>query len=139
MTKGDVLKFLEGQRFCVMATAGADGKPEAAFIGFSIDDDLIVTIGTSKKSRKYQNLVVNPHVSLVFNFDGKRTLQYEGVAEEITDGAASERVQQHFAKVPGTEKFKDKPNQTWFVITPTWCRLARSDPWEAQEMTMEAA
>lgn len=134
MTKDDVLQFLDGERFCVLATASQDGTPEAAFIGFTINEDLELVIGTSTKSRKYRNLKAESHVALVFKFDGHQTLQYEGIAAELGNAPDHDRVQEHFAKFPGTKKFINDPNQTWFTIKPTWIRLVRTDPGEPEEM-----
>lgn len=112
--------FLKQFMTCVLATVTEDGNPAAATVGFSHRDNFQILIGTNNKSFKYQNLKVNPSIAVVVGFEGAKTVQLEGTAEEITPTEAELRA--HYEKVPGAERFRHQDGQTYFLITPSWLR-----------------
>lgn len=117
------MDFMAGQPLCTMATVTADGMPEAAYVGFSQNDGLEIIVGTSRLSRKYQNLQTNRQVAIVIA-DTTAEVQYEGVATEITDEQYRSQVEaRHFEQVPGSVRYRDDPSQVYFQITPTWLRF----------------
>lgn len=123
--KDMMLAFLETHDLCVIATVGADSKPESAIVGFSHSQDMTMVVGTSKKSRKYANLVQNQSVALVIG-DETAEIQYEGQAEIIEHGAYRDMVEHaHIAKLPGAAEYREDPNQVYLKITPTWVRFLK--------------
>lgn len=123
--KDAMLAFLDSRELCVIATASADGKPESAIVGFSHTNDLMMIIGTSKKSRKYANLTQNPRVAIVVG-DREGEVQYEGRAEVIEGGVYKDMVEQaHIAKLPGAAEYREDPNQAYIKISPTWIRFLK--------------
>lgn len=74
-------RLLRTERTCTLATASADGVPEAATVRFVTDDDLNVHVTTESPYRKYGNVTENPRVAVVV--DGDDNLQLEGVAREV--------------------------------------------------------
>jgi general stress protein 26 len=116
-----ILEFLKTHKDCVISTVSPENTPEAATVGFSENDDLTLTIGTSRDSRKFANIANNPRVAVVVGFSGNITVQYEGVARELADPELSARLAAHFIKVPEAQKYND-PSQTYLTITPTWVR-----------------
>jgi uncharacterized pyridoxamine 5'-phosphate oxidase family protein len=122
MSLDAVKKFLEENKTCVLATVASDGRPQAATVGFSVDDSFNLLVGTNRNSRKYQNLVNNKKVALVVGFSGDKTVQIEGmVTNDIP--LSDERVAQHYEKVPGAKRFKDYEGQTYLMIVPSWLRM----------------
>ncbi len=121
-TKKKILEFLNAHDCCVIATTDNDGKPEAATVGFSATDDLKLTIGTYRGTRKFANLQTNSKVAVVVGFSGDITIQYEGVARELTEPKLSERLKVHHAKLPSALKYRDHTDQTYLLIDPTWIR-----------------
>ena len=121
-TQEKILTFLAQHKECVLATVGEDGKPQAATVGFSETPHLELTIGTSKNSRKYQNILHNSHVAVVVGFSGDTTVQYEGTARELTGEELAERQELHFQKVPGAQYFQKNPDQIYLSVTPSWVR-----------------
>lgn len=118
-----VSTFLDKFIFCVISTVTTDSKPEAAFVGYRHSADLQLIIGTSKLTRKYQNLQTSPHVAVVVA-DLSGEVQYEGDAEEISQESYDELVASGtFLGLPGIEKYRGDPNQVFFRITPTWLRF----------------
>lgn len=115
-------EYLKTMETCVIATAGADGQPEAATIGFSHDDSFVILFGTNRSTRKYANLKANPKCALVVGFESPQTVQIEGIAEEVDAADIADRLQQHTNKVPAAKRFAEQEGQTWFFITPTWLR-----------------
>lgn len=121
--KQDIFAFMDKHSFCTMATVTAEGLPEAAFLGFSQNESLEIVIGTSRMTRKYKNLQSNPRVAVVIA-DSEAEVQYEGIAQEITDVEYAHIVEgQHFAKLPGAAKYREDSNQTYIKISPTWLRF----------------
>lgn len=118
-----ITEFLSKHILCTISTVTPDAKPEAAYVGFRHNKQLEMLIGTSKLSRKYQNLQQNPHIALVVaDFEGE--VQYEGVAEEVSLGSYDELTAAAvFETLPGIEKYRNDPNQTFFRIKPTWLRF----------------
>ena len=116
-------EFLNQHETCVVATSGKDSQPEAATVGFSIDDDLKILIATNKKTRKAANLVENNKVALVVGFDGPKTVQLEGKVEKIDQTKYQDRINLHFEKVPGAKRFAGESGQNYYLITPTWLRF----------------
>lgn len=119
----DLLDFLTTRVLCTVATLNADGKPEAAYVGYSQTDDLKLYFGTSNQTRKYKNLQANQNVAIVIaDFEGE--VQYEGVAIEVTDPTHRAEVEaRHIEKVPNAKNFLNDSNQAYFEITPTWIRF----------------
>jgi general stress protein 26 len=95
-------------------------------------------IGTFNKSRKFHNIQHNSNVSLVFGFDGKRALQYEGSARLVEGQELEERLTHHFVKHPGAAAYKDNPGNVYLVIEPSWIRLVEGGPKVVGEMRFDS-
>jgi hypothetical protein len=120
--------ILRRENYCVISTVTPDGLPEAAYVSFSANDKFEIMIGTSTKSRKFQNISNNPSVAIVFSFDGKETIQYGGQAHVLKGQELNDRLEAHFVKHPGARKYLDLANQSYISITPQWVRLSKAGP-----------
>lgn len=119
---------------CVISSLDSSGQPQSAVVGYSEDGDGNLVIGTSKFSRKYQNIVSDPRVSVVIGWDDRQTIQYEGTARELVGDERQKYQALHIAKHPRNERFKDDPNEAYILVTPTWVRLTNADvdPWDIE-------
>lgn len=123
MNLQDVKQFLNQFDTCVIATTNASSQPEAATVGFSVDEQFKVLIASNEKTRKAVNISQNNKVALVFGFDGPKTVQLEGEAEKINPAENEGRITLHFDKVPGAKKFAGETGQNYYLITPSWLRF----------------
>ena len=73
-----------------VATAGADGRPDAVPVWFSWDGENVY-FSTKADSRKARNIAAQPAVVL-HNGDGADPILLKGDAEVVTDPAELERV-----------------------------------------------
>ena len=119
--KDTIKNFLQNHDFCVLSSTNSLGQPESAFVGFSSNDQLEITIGLGKESRKYKNIIKRPNVSIVIGGEDGKTVQYEGLARELQDNKEN-YLQNHFEKLPGARKYITNEGQTWLVIEPIWVR-----------------
>lgn len=123
--RGKVLGFLRRQKLAVIATSSPMlPTPESALIAFTEDDDLCLYFQTGRHTRKATNLKTNPHVSLVIGLtlNDLITVQYEGVAEQITQENDLEVCKQRFIRKesPTTEEYFNHPTAIFFKVRPTW-------------------
>ncbi|MCA9342647.1 pyridoxamine 5'-phosphate oxidase family protein [Candidatus Saccharibacteria bacterium] len=118
----NVKKFLNEYEECVVASIGLDNQPQAATVGFSVQDGKLV-FGTNKKTRKYQNILHNSKVAIVVGVKGPKTAQIEGVAKEISGQDKPALVSEHIRQVPESGNYANQEGQTYFMITPTWLRF----------------
>lgn len=132
-----VKDFLKGETYCVISTVSSSSASESAYVAFSENDKLEVTIGTSKKSRKFQNIISNPNVSIVFGFGGQTTLQYEGVARVLAGEELEKVAANHYQKHPGAVKYEKDPSQTYLLVQPVWARITKSGPVVLEEMRFD--
>lgn len=112
----------------VIATDAKDAPtPESALIAFAELPNFEIIFETFYKTRKYENLKVNPHVSLVVGWDVKNqiTLQYEGIASPIPEDQ-TDKYRTIFLKkdTPCTEEFLHHPHVRLYKIKPTWLRYS---------------
>jgi general stress protein 26 len=120
-----LLDFMASHPLCVIATVGQDSKPESAIVGFTNTERLELIIGTSNKSRKYANLIQNPHVSIVIG-DETGEIQYEGDVEILPNGEYRNMVEEaHIAKLPGAAEYREDPSQVYMKVHPTWIRFLK--------------
>lgn len=124
------LELLKNHQLTVISTVDeVRGAPESAVVAFAERADLSIIFGTSNGSRKYQNLQKNPHVSFVTGWDPRvGSLQYEGIAKELSANEATQYVELMALKNKQTEKFIARKDQRYFLVKPTWLRLIDSTP-----------
>ncbi|MCL5666239.1 MAG: pyridoxamine 5'-phosphate oxidase family protein [Patescibacteria group bacterium] len=116
-----VLDFIKSQKLATLATVGADGNPEAATVAISETNDLSLVFGCYATARKYQNLISNQNVAVVFSQD-KISVQYEGKVKEVV-GEETKRLQDiHIAKHADSAKHSSHPAEKYFIVTPVWIR-----------------
>jgi hypothetical protein len=130
-------EFIKSKKLAVISSVNSRGKPESAVVGFSETNDYEIIFGTFASSRKYQNLKHNGNVSLVIGWDEGRTVQYEGLAEEITDPKTiGELKLVHTAKIPSAIKYIGMDEERFFIVRPKWLRYSNLslDPWEIFEI-----
>lgn len=126
--KDEIFKFLKERnpKLCMMASSSPDGKPECAVMGYALLDNLSLILCTDNTSRKWKNLLSNPHVALVFGWSFEElNVQYEGTAELIESGEEFDKAKEtYFAVHPEALEFKDLPETVYLKITPVWIRLS---------------
>lgn len=112
-------------KLCVISTLDTqNNKPESAVVAFAEKDDLSLIFGTSSTTRKYKNLQTNKNISVVIGWSEEMgTLQYEGIARELSDQEAKQNAEILILKNKQSEKFLSKADQRYFLITPKWIRL----------------
>lgn len=113
--------FLTSQMLCVVSTVNADGTPESALVAFSESSDLEITIGTFNDTRKFANILRNPHVACVIGTTDQ-TLQLEGIARIANDEEIDHCRIQHTQKNPASAKYVHDPKQRFVIVKPTWLR-----------------
>jgi pyridoxine/pyridoxamine 5'-phosphate oxidase len=122
--KRKMLDFLNSNELGVISTIHTNKEgPESAVVGFGNTNDLQLIFGTSAQSRKYKNIQVDPHISFVIGWSSALgTLQYEGVAREISDDESAQYVELYMSKNESRKKFKGSVDQKYFIIEPAWIR-----------------
>ena len=120
--------FLKANKLATIATIGADsGRPQSALVSFAELSSLEIVFQTVEHSRKYRNLIDDKAVALVIGWDlqNYRTLQYEGVAEQIpADEAASYHHYFTDKESPSSEVILKNPRARFFRVKPTWLRYS---------------
>jgi len=128
MDLAEVLRFLEGEKLAVLATASEDGRPEAALMGFEVTPELEIIFDTVRSFRKYPNLKKNPLVAWVMGCTSEISVQYEGVAREL-EGVELEKYEAIYSmKYPDPTRRERWPDLTFFLVRPTWVRYGDYNP-----------
>jgi len=76
-------QFIAQQKLGVVSTINSENKPESAVVGIAVSENLEIIFDTVKASRKYRNIIRDPHVAFVIGWDNEITVQYEGIAEAL--------------------------------------------------------
>jgi hypothetical protein len=139
MTRADLLTFLRARPYAVVASINADAAPQAAVVGVAVLDDLSLVFDTVATTRKAANLLRWPAVAFVFGSleaAAARTVQYEGVAERVTD-AASDAIGSYLAAFPDGRARQQWPGLLYFRVRPRWIRYSDfgTDPVTLVELT----
>ncbi len=125
MDKDTILAFIKTKKHAVISTCGQNQQPEAALMGFGETNSFELIFGTFKTSKKYKNLKDNNKVAFVIGWDEDYiTVQYEGLAEELSQSEIEKWVPLYHKKVPGATAFKSHPDQTYWKVKPTWIRYS---------------
>jgi len=81
-----LVEFLEHNKVGVLATTSKQGKPHAATVYITFDQDLNLYFVTRKETRKSRNLQSNNQIAIaIYNAASQTTLQAEGTAIEVSD------------------------------------------------------
>lgn len=132
-----ILHFLQSKNLAVISTVDESGQPQGAVIGFGQTDALELIFGTFNSSRKYKNLLLDPHVAFTIGWDDSVTVQYEGTAREIQPDEWPIYAEMLFKKNAESEKYRDHPEERLFLVTPKWIRYSdlATEPWTIKELT----
>lgn len=116
------LKFAEGERLAVLSTITPANEPQSALMGVATTPDFEIVFDTVRSSRKYGNLCVNSRVALVIGCTTETTVQYEGVARELSGDELAKYLPIYFAAFPDGPERQSWPGITYFVVRPKWIR-----------------
>lgn len=82
----DIERLIQSRRHCVLATVG-DGLPYCSLMAYATENDCArFLMATHRRTRKFQNIIRNPRVSLLIDSRETSTpqaLTIEGRGEEI--------------------------------------------------------
>jgi hypothetical protein len=129
MTEADLYAFLVRCRFGVLGTICATGSPQSALVGIAVTPKLEIVFDTVKSSRKYPNLIARSACSFVIGGwgAGEQTVQYEGVAQELTPPDMERYLEVYFRAWPECLAHVSWPGIVYFVVRPIWIRYSDFD------------
>jgi hypothetical protein len=129
--------FIKTNKLAVMATVAKGDSPEAAVIGIKLGENLELLCSSFSTSRKDENIKLNSKVALVIGWENGKTVQYEGIAEELNiDQGQETELQSVLADVPSIAKYVQREFKVFYKIKPVWVRFSdlSVDPWERFEV-----
>jgi pyridoxine/pyridoxamine 5'-phosphate oxidase len=125
MTKDEVYDFMKQHKLAVLSTVASDGKPESALVDVAVSAELEIVFDTVNTSRKYENLLQNPGVALVIGWDDETTVQFEGIATELTGPEDDHYREIYYGAYPdGRERAKTWAGLVHFKVRPKWLRYS---------------
>lgn len=138
----DLLDFMRRERYAVEATVTADGQPQAALVGIAVSDRFELIFDTLATTRKAANLRHNPRMAFVIGptaNNASSTVQYEGIAEEISGPALEELLPLYFKAFPDGALRRNWPGLIYMRVKPLWIRYSNYafDPPEIVELRPE--
>ena len=122
--KDKVLEFLKLERFCVLATADKNSKPEAAMVCFFVKNDLSILLYTDPRTRKAENLKENRQASLVIcNLEKQVEVQTDGKTT-ILEGDEAQKAKEYILSVEPEQESHMKKRPVIFIhFKPGWIRF----------------
>jgi general stress protein 26 len=116
------LEFARGERLAVLSTVTASGEPQSALMGVAVTSGFEIVFDTLKSTRKYANLCANPRAALVIGCTSEVSIQYEGIAQELSGDELERYLAIYFAAFPDGPERRSWPGMTYFVVRPKWIR-----------------
>jgi pyridoxine/pyridoxamine 5'-phosphate oxidase len=128
VNKQFIYDFIKSRSLAVITTVNEKAMPEAALIGIAVTPKLEIIFDTANISRKHPNLLQNPAVALVIGWDNDITLQYEGLATQLSDHDDQYK-QLYFDTIKGArERSHTLHGIVHFKISPHWIRYCNYNP-----------
>lgn len=127
VTKSMVLDYLRLHRYGVEASMGAEGAPEAALVGFVVNDRFEFFFDSFDSTHKVANLRKDPRIALVIGghtIGDERTVQVEGVVDVPSGDELLEYQKHYFAILPDGRRRSKLPGITYFRVRPRWLRYS---------------
>ncbi|HLK04363.1 MAG TPA: pyridoxamine 5'-phosphate oxidase family protein [Candidatus Acidoferrum sp.] len=127
MNKQKLLEFLGANRLGVLSTIGPGGEPQSALVGIAVTPEFEIVFDCVARSRKFANLQRDPRAAFVIGWQGEVTVQFEGVAKQISSTELGKYHAIYF------EAFADGPTRlkwegiSYFVVAPKWIRYSGFD------------
>jgi general stress protein 26 len=122
-----ILDFVTKEKIACFSVLLTDKSPHSATLHFShANDPFTLYFSTENTSRKCQALLTGEtsKASVVIGFSEQEwiTFQMDGEAKLVTESELPNVQKIHYAKHPGSEKFKDDPATVFIAFTPSWYR-----------------
>ena len=124
LTRDGIYDFIRQHKLGVLSTTSGALTPQSALIGIAVTPDLEIIFDTTKSTRKYPNLVLNPRCSLVIGWAAEQTLQYEGRAEELQAPDLARFQEIYFQAWPDGPARLTWPDIVYFRVRPIWIRYS---------------
>jgi hypothetical protein len=142
MNKTDLFEFIRNHRYGVEASHTQAGPPEAALVGFAVNERLELFFDSFDSTRKVANLRRDPRIAFVIGGQtpgDSRTVQYEGEVD-LPTGAELERFKNdYFAVHPDGLRRSKLAGITYFRVRPRWIRCTNFNVAPAQIVVFEGA
>lgn len=124
MDKSLLLEFLRSNRLGVLSTVGPKGEPQSALVGFAITPEFEIVFDTVNRSRKFTNLARDARVAFVVGWEGEVTVQFEGVARQISSTELGRYHEIYFQAFPDGPARLKWAGITYYVVAPKWIRYS---------------
>jgi hypothetical protein len=142
ITKAALVDFLRLHRYGVQASHAIDGSPQAALVGFAVNDQLELFFDCFNSTRKVANLRRDPRIAFVIGGHtpgDERTVQYEGEVD-VPTGAEFEQFKRiYFAVHPDGLRRSKLSGITHFRVRPRWIRYTDLNAIPAQIVEFKGA
>jgi len=142
MNRADLIEFIRLHHYAVEASHTIQGPPEAALVGFVVNDRLELFFDSFDSTRKVANLRRNPGVAFViggYASGDERTVQYEGEADTPTGAELEQCKGDYFAVHPDGMRRATLAGITYFRVRPRWIRYTNFNVAPAQVVVFEGA
>lgn len=130
--------FIKSNTLAVLSTVNEKNQPESAVLEFGETEELEIIFDTFKNARKYKNLKKNKNISFVIGWDKNITVQYNGIAEELSGEELEKYKKIYFKKNPEAQRWETQEGITYFKAVPKWVRYSdlNKNPWEIIELNL---
>jgi hypothetical protein len=142
VSKAALLEFLRLHRYAVEASQAAEGPPEAALVGFLVNERLELFFDSFDSTRKVANLRRDPRIAFVIGgqtIGDERTVQYEGVVDAPIGAELQQFKRDYFAIQPDGLRRSKLPGITYFRVRPRWIRHSDFNVNPAEIVVFEGA
>ena len=127
MDKSRLYEFLRSNRLSVLSTVGPKGEPQSALVGFAITPEFEIIFDTVGRSRKFANLSRDPRAAFVIGWEGEITVQFEGIARQISSTELGHYHEVYFRAFPDGPARLQWDGITYYVVAPKWIRYSDFD------------
>ncbi len=119
-----IYEFVAQCKLGVLGTVSAENEPQSALVGIAVTPRLEIVFDTLRSTRKYRNLRACPACSFAIGWAAEQTVQYQGIAEELTESNAEEYRRIYFSVWPDGPSRLTWPGIVYFVVRPSWIRYS---------------
>jgi hypothetical protein len=124
MNTAGLFDFLGDCTLGVLSTLGPDGSSQSALVGIAVTSELEIVWTPWPSRASLPTSVVTPQVAFVIGWQGEITVQYQGIARQISSSEIGPYHEIYF------RKFADGPARlkwagiTYYVVAPKWIRYS---------------